>query len=67
MENLKILKLFMKFYRILTWKLILIKIKAILMELWKALIIFKEIKQPCDKYLLVWTKNQLRFEIFDKI
>ena len=48
-------------------KLILIKIKAVLMEFWKALIILKEIKKPSDKILRVWAKNQLRFEIFEKI
>ena len=37
------------------------------MEFWKALIISKEIKKPSDKFLRVWAKNQLRFEIFEKI
>ena len=44
-------------------KRILIKIKAILMEFWKALIILKEIKKPSDKFLRVLAKNQLRFEM----
>ena len=48
-------------------KLILIIIKAILMEFWKSLIILKEINKPSDKSLRVWAKNQLRFEIFEKI
>ena len=48
-------------------KLILIKIKAILREFCKALIILKEIKKHSDKFLRVWAKNQLRFEIFEKI
>ena len=37
------------------------------MEFWKALIILKEIKKLSDKFLRVWAKNQLRFEIFEKI
>ena len=48
-------------------KRILIKIKAILMEFCKDLIILKETKKPSDKFLHVWAKNQLRFEIFEKI
>ena len=34
---------------------------------WKSLIILKEIKKRSGKYLRVWAKNQLRFEIFEKI
>ena len=45
----------------------LIKIKAIFMEFWKSLISLKEIKKPSDKLLRVCAKNQLRFEIFEKI
>ena len=48
-------------------KLILIKIKAILMEFCKALIMIKEIKKSIDKFLHVNAKNQLRFQIFEKI
>ena len=48
-------------------KLILIKINTVLTEFWKALIILKEIKKPSDKFLRVWAKNQLRFEIFENI
>ena len=36
------------------------------MEFWKDLIILNESKKPSDKYLRVWAKNQLGFEIFDK-
>ena len=63
METCKILKIFMNFY---FKKLILIKIKASL-EFWKSFIILKEIKKPRGKFLRVWAKNQLRFEIFQKI
>ena len=37
------------------------------MEFWKYLLILKEIKQPSGEFLRVWAKNQLRFEIFEKI
>ena len=37
------------------------------MEFWKPLIILKEIKKTSGKYLRVWAKNQLIFEIFEKI
>ena len=37
------------------------------MEFWKDLINLKESKKPRDKFLRVWAKNQLRFEIFEKI
>ena len=37
------------------------------MEFWKALIILEEIKKPSDKFLLVWAKTQLRFDVFEKI
>ena len=37
------------------------------MDYWKSLIILKEIKKPTGKFLRVWAKNQLRFEIFEKI
>ena len=37
------------------------------MEVWKDLVILKESKKPSDKILRVWAKNQLRFEIFEKI
>ena len=37
------------------------------MEFWKDLIILKESKKPRDKFLRVWAKNQLRFEMFEKI
>ena len=67
-ENIKIspkingkLKIFETFPKILAnfdlKYLILIKIKAILMEFWKALIILKEIKKPSDKFLRVWAKT----------
>ena len=48
-------------------KLILIKVKWRLMEFWKSLIILISIKKPSCKSLRVWVKNQLRFEIFQKI
>ena len=37
------------------------------MEFWKDLINLKESKKPSDKFLRVWAKNQLGFEIFEKI
>ena len=37
------------------------------MEFWKPLIILKDIKKASGKYLRVLAKNQLRFEIFEKI
>ena len=37
------------------------------MEFWKDLVILKEIKKHSDKILRVSAKNQLRFEIFEKI
>ena len=37
------------------------------MQFWKSWIILKEIKKPSDKFLRVLAKNQLRFEIFEKI
>ena len=37
------------------------------MEFWKDLISVKEIKKASDKFLRVWAKNQLRFEISEKI
>ena len=37
------------------------------MEFWKSLISLKEIQKASDKFLRVWAKNQLRFEIFEKI
>ena len=37
------------------------------MEIWKKLINLKESRKPRDKFLRVWAKNQLRFEIFEKI
>ena len=37
------------------------------MEFWKALIIFKEIKKSCNKYLRMWAKSLLRFKISEKI
>ena len=45
-------------------KLILINIKASLMKFWKSLTILKEIKKPSGKFLRVWAKNKLGFEIF---
>ena len=48
-------------------KLILIIIKMRLMGYWKSLIILQEIKKPSGKSLRVWVKNQLRFEIFEKV
>ena len=36
------------------------------MEFWNFLIILKEIKKASGKYLSVWAKKQLRFEIFEK-
>ena len=47
-------------------KLLLIKIKAILMEFWKDLVIFRESKKPSGKFLCGWAKIQLGFEIFEK-
>ena len=47
--------------------LILIKIKASLTEFLKFIIIRKEIKKSRGKILGVWAKNQLKFEIFEKI
>ena len=47
--------------------LILIKIKAILMEFWNALIILKEIQKPSYKFLRVLAQTQLIYEIFEKI
>ena len=64
METCKVLKIFMHFY---LKKLILLKIKASLMELWKSLIILKEIKKPNGKFLRVLAINQLRFEIVENI
>ena len=59
METGKILKIFMNFFANFDLKkLILINIKAILMEFWKSLIIRKEIKKPNVKPLCVWAKNQ---------
>ena len=37
------------------------------MGYWKSLIILKEIKKISGKILRVWAKNQLRFEIHEKI
>ena len=34
---------------------------------WKALIILKEIKKTSGKFLCVWAKTQLRFEIYERI
>ena len=48
-------------------KLILIKIKASLMKFRKDLIILTEFKKHSDIFLRIWAKNQLRFEIFEKI
>ena len=48
-------------------RLILMKIKATLLEFWKSIKILKESKKTSDKFLRVWAKNQLRFEIFEKI
>ena len=48
-------------------RLILLKIKATLLEFWKSIIILEEIKKPSGKILRVWAKNQLRFEICEKI
>ena len=48
-------------------KLVLIIIKGTHLEFWKSLIILKELKKPSDKFLRVWAKSQLRFEIFEKI
>ena len=31
---------------------------------WKSLILLKEINKPSGKFLRVWAKNKLRFEIF---
>ena len=46
-------------------KLILIMVR--LVSYWKSLIIQKEIKKPSGKSLRFWAKNQLRFEIFEKM
>ena len=46
-------------------QLILIIIKMWLVGYWESLI--KEIKEPGGKFLRVWAKNQLWFEIFEKI
>ena len=68
METSQLLKIFMKYERIFTWKkLILIKVKASLMDYWKSLSIIKEIMKPNGKYLRILATNQLRFEIFDKL
>ena len=64
MKTSKILKIFMNFY---SKKLILIKIKASLMEFWKFLILLKERKKASGKFLSIWAQNQLRFEISEKI
>ena len=48
-------------------KPIKIRIWGTFMASWKSLVNLKEIKKPSDKILLVWAKNQLRFEIFGKI
>ena len=48
-------------------KVILITIKVRLVAYWKTLLILKEIKKPSGKSLRVWAKNQLRFEIVEKI
>ena len=37
------------------------------MHFWKILIILKQIKKPTGKFLRVLAKNQLRFDIFEKI
>ena len=37
------------------------------MNFWKSLINLKELQKSSGKSLRVWAKNQLRFEIFDKI
>ena len=37
------------------------------MEFWKSSIILKESKKPSSKFLRVCAKNQLRFEMFEKI
>ena len=62
MVTCKLLKIFMN-----CEKLILIIIKVRLVAYWKAVIILKEIKKPSSKFLRVWAKNKLRFEIFQKI
>ena len=50
------------------WKrLILIKIKATLLQFRKFIISLKENKKACRRILRVWETNQLRFEIFEKI
>ena len=67
MENCRILKHHEILANFDLKKLILIKIQAILMELWTDLIILKESKKPSDKILRVWAKNQLSFEISEKI
>ena len=67
MENCRILKHHEILANFDLKKLILITIKAIFMEFSKDLIILKESKNPSNKVLRVWAKNQLRFEIFEKI
>ena len=37
------------------------------MGYWKSLIILKDIKKPNGKSLHIWAKNQLKFELFEKI
>ena len=37
------------------------------MDYWTSLMILKEIKKPNGKCLRVWAKNQIRFEIYEKI
>ena len=48
-------------------KLIFIILKVNLVGSWKSLIILTENREPSGKYLRVWAKNQLRFEIFEKL
>ena len=56
--NLQNFENFHKFLPIFHLKtLILIKIKAILMEFRKSLISLKEIMKPSDKFLRVWAKS----------
>ena len=46
--------------------LIQIKIKARLMVYWKHVVTLKGIKKHSGRLLLVWAKNQIRFEISEK-
>ena len=61
-------EIFHEFWEDFVFKnLILTIIKASLVGYWTFLIILKEITKPSGKFLRVWAKSQLRFEISEKI